>query len=221
MTPRTPTLPAVLFDMDGTLVDSIELIAASADHAFGSRDGPRPTRAEWQSLIGTPLDAMIDRWARDAADAEFVRTRYRAFQVKHHDEYMRLYDDVEETVRVLHEHGHPLAIVSSRVEGGIHRALDHFRLTGYFDTIVGLESTTEHKPHPAPVHLALEQLHVTAREAVFVGDSPHDVAAAKAAHVRVLAATWGAFTREQIAPTAPDGWIERMADLPRQIAQVL
>ena len=206
-------LPAVLFDMDGTLLDSIELIVESAVYAFAGRPGPQPTREEWRALIGTPLDAMLKPWALDADDATFLRARYRQFQAEHHDRLVRLYDDVEETLRGLHGRGHPLAIVSSKLDVGIRRSMDHFRLTPLFDAIVGIDHTTQHKPHPEPVRFALTALGVTAEQALFVGDSPHDVEAAKAAGVPVVAVTWGAFTREAIQPAGPDYWIDQMSDL--------
>ncbi|HVZ49782.1 MAG TPA: HAD-IA family hydrolase [Gemmatimonadaceae bacterium] len=217
--PRARTLPAVLFDMDGTLLDSIALIVESAVFAFEGREGPRPTRAEWQALIGTPLDSMLARWATGPDDVEFLRARYRRFQVDHHDRFVRLYDGVADVVRELHARGHPLAIVSSKLDRGIRRSMDHFKLTPYFDAIVGIESTTNHKPHPEPVHFALARLGIAAHEAVFVGDSPHDVEAARAAGVRVVAVTWGAYSRAEIAPAGPDAWADRMADLPREIAR--
>ena len=79
MTPeRARRLPALLFDMDGTLLDSIGLIVESAVYAFDGREGPRPTRDEWQALIGTPLDAMLARWATDAADRLDYQTMFAA-----------------------------------------------------------------------------------------------------------------------------------------------
>ena len=202
----TATRPAVLFDMDGTLLDSIELILQGAEYAFAGRDGARPTRAEWQALIGTPLDAMLRRWALHDDDVEFLRTRYRQFQLDHHDRLVRIYDGIPELVRDLHARGHPLGIVSSKLDRGIRRSMDHFGLTPSFGVIVGLEHTENHKPHPAPVEFALDALGVSASEAVFVGDSPHDVESGNAAGVRTIAVTWGAYTRDEIAHATPSAW---------------
>jgi pyrophosphatase PpaX len=203
----------VLFDMDGTLLDSIELIVESAMHAFAARPGPAPTRAEWQALIGTPLDRMLRPWALDEADVQFLRAQYRQFQAEHHDRLVRLYPGVESTLRELHGRGHPMAIVSSKLDAGIRRSMDHFDLTRYFDVIIGIEHTANHKPHPEPVELALRLLNVGAREAVFVGDSPHDVEAGNAAGVPVIACTWGAYSREEIAAARPAQWIDAMPEL--------
>lgn len=210
---RKRRLPAVLFDMDGTLLDSIELIVESAVFAFDGRNGPRPTREEWQALIGTPLDTMLARWATGPDDVAFLRTRYRAFQLENHDRLVRIYPGVADAVADLHARGHPMAIVSSKLEAGIRRSMDYYDLTKYFDAIVGIEATTHHKPHPEPVLYAMRQLGVAAPDTVFVGDSPHDVEAGVAAGVRMIAVTWGAYTRDEIAAAGPVGWIERMAEL--------
>ena len=207
-----PRLPAVLFDMDGTLLDSIELILGGAEYAFDGRER-RPTRAEWKALIGTPLDSMLARWATGPEDVLALRARYRQYQLEHHDRLVRLYDGVDDTLRSLHAAGHPLAIVSSKLDAGIRRSMDHFGLTPLFRSIVGLDHTTEHKPHPAPVRFALSQLGVAASDAVFVGDSPHDIEAGRGAGVRTIAVTWGAYTRDEIAPAGPDAWIDAMTAL--------
>src|SRR5690349_2009124 len=92
-------LPAILFDMDGTLIDSIELIVSGMVHAYDGRDGPRPTREEWQALIGTPLDQMLAKWSLGPDDVEFLRARYREFQFANHDRLVTIYPGVEETLR--------------------------------------------------------------------------------------------------------------------------
>ncbi len=213
MNARVRRLPAVLFDMDGTLLDSISLIVESAVFAFDGREGPRPTRAEWQALIGTPLDAMLKPWSVDDADAALVKARYRQFQLENHDRFVRLYDGVPEVLAELHQRGHPMAIVSSKLDAGIRRSMDHFDLTKYFDAIIGIEHTQHHKPHPEPVHFALTRLGVQTTDAIFVGDSPHDVEAGNAAGVPVVAVTWGAYTRDEIAPARPTHWLDTMPDL--------
>ena len=220
MSNRVRRLPAVLFDMDGTLLDSISLIVESAVFAFDGREGPRPTRAEWQALIGTPLDAMLKPWSVDEADAAFVKARYRQFQLENHDRFVRLYDGVPEVLAELYARGHPMAIVSSKLDAGIRRSMDHFDLTKYFDVIVGIEHTQNHKPHPEPVLFALSKLGVSATDTLFVGDSPHDVESGNAAGVTTVAVPWGAYTRDEIAHARPAHWIDAMPDLPLAIERL-
>ena len=85
LTPHTSHQPfAVLFDLDGTLIDSIGLILASMEFAFEDRSR-RPSTEEWVAAIGTPLDGMLRRWARDEADILHLRARYREFTLQNHD----------------------------------------------------------------------------------------------------------------------------------------
>lgn len=211
---------AVLFDLDGTLIDSIELILNSAKHAFRDRDGYVPTDAEWLTGVGIPLDAMFRRYARDDADVEALIARYREYQLAHHDRLVRCYERVVETVDDLRTAGHPLAIVTSKTGWLARRGLDHVGLSAHFDVVVGCDSCERHKPDPAPVVLALEKLGYDPDEAVFVGDSVHDVIAGNAAGVTTIAALWGPFSREDLVASQPAHYLERIAELPRLLAQL-
>ncbi len=203
---------AVLFDLDGTLVDSIDLLVASMEYAYEGRER-KPPLAEWLALIGTPLDAMLARWADGPADVDALRARYREHQLAKHDEMLKLYPGMVETVRSLHADGHPLAVVTSKLEVGARRALKFARIEECFAAVVGIDHTTRHKPDPEPVHFALSRLGVPAAQAMFVGDSTHDMQAGRAAGVYTVAALWGPYTREQLAPTAPDAFIASFDEL--------
>ena len=93
------------------------------------------------------------------------------------------------------------------------RGLAHVRLARFFDTIVGCDSTARHKPDPEPVRLALHRLACDPRDAVFVGDSVHDVIAGNAAGVATIAALWGAFERHDLEPGSPTAWAERVSEV--------
>jgi len=204
---------AILFDLDGTLIDSVDLIVQSARHAFEVCGEPAPADSEWLADLGMPLTAMFGRFGAEGERLERLIAGYREFQVAHHDRLVRPYAEVDGTLRRLHAEGFCLGIVTSKVEPMARRGLELLGLGGRFDTIVGLESCTNHKPHPEPVLTALARLDVPPELAIFVGDSPHDMNAGRAAGVRTAAALWGPFTREQIAPAAPDWWLSSLADL--------
>ncbi len=206
------TRPALLFDLDGTLIDSIELIVGAMVYAFEGR--PAPSREEWVAMIGTPLDGMLRRYARDDADVEALRARYRDYQWAHHDRLVTAYDGVVDTVRALRAAGHPMAIVTSKIVPSATTSLRYVGILDCFDEIVGLESTTIHKPRPEPVWHALERLGAPRETAWFIGDSPHDVHAGNAAGVTTVACTWGPFTRDQLAAAQPRHWIASMRELP-------
>ncbi len=207
------TPPALLFDLDGTIVDTIELIVLAAEYVFEGRER-RPTREAWVARIGTPLDGMLRVWAADDADVEVLRARYREYQWAHHDRLTRAYDGVVETIRALHAAGHPLAIVTSKIEASARRSLAYVGIEDCFDLIVGMDHTERHKPDPEPVRYAMERLGVLPEATWFVGDSPHDMHAGNAAGVTTVAATWGPFTREQLEPSAPRHWLGTIRELP-------
>lgn len=203
---------AVLFDLDGTLVDSIDLLVASMEYSFEGRER-RPSVEDWLALIGTPLDAMLARWAEGSADVERLRARYREHQLEHHDAMIKLYPGMVETVRELHAAGHPLAVVTSKLEVGARRALKFAQVEDCFAAVVGIDHTAKHKPEPEPVWHALERLAMPRERAMFVGDSTHDMHAGRAAGVYTVAVLWGPYTREQLAPTAPDALIAGFDEL--------
>lgn len=211
--PRPARLPAILFDLDGTLIDSIELILQSTRFAFQKFEREAPSDEEWLAGVGIPLFTMMRRYSRDDADCDALIAAYREYQMAHHDRLIRCYDGVVDVVTQLHDRGHPLAIVTSKAEWLAMRGLSHVGLARYMDTIVGCDASTRHKPHPEPVQIALQRLGCSPESAVFVGDSVHDVLAGNAAGVRTIAATWGAFKREDLEPGQPNAYVSHISDL--------
>ena len=211
---------AVLFDLDGTLIDTIELIMTSMRHAFSTRVGRRPTDAEWVQGIGKPLRGQMRLWAESDEEAERLIAAYREYQTAHHDRLCRCYDEIPEALEALRGAGHPMAVVTSKGDHLAHRALAHVGLDRYIQLVIGCDSTTRHKPEPEPVLLALDRIGYRPEEAVYVGDSIWDVAAGRAAGTETVAVTWGAFTREQLEPSEPDHWLDRPAELPALIERL-
>lgn len=204
----------LLFDLDGTLIDSIELILGSARYAFTAHGRPAPSDEEWLSGVGIPLDTMFRRYADGDEEVAALIARYREHQMVHHDSLVRCYHGVAETLTLLHQRGHPMALVTSKSDALALRGMTVAGIAHFVDVIVGCDSCTRHKPHPEPVHRALELLGGSASQAIFVGDSVHDIEAGNAAGVVTVAALWGPFHRTQLAPASPSYYMEAFADLP-------
>ncbi|HEX6966397.1 MAG TPA: HAD-IA family hydrolase [Gemmatimonadaceae bacterium] len=215
MSPPNPTNRplALLFDLDGTLADSIDLLLASFHHAFETVRVAPPSDAQWIAGIGTPLVAQMRSHVSDEALVEALITAYRAHQREHHDRLLREFDGARETLALLRARGHPMAVVTSKSTELAHRALQRLGLDANMDVVIGFDSCERHKPDPEPVHLALRTLGAAAREAIFVGDSPHDMAAGNSAGVTTVGALWGPFTRAQLEAARPDYLIEDIREL--------
>ena len=204
---------AVLFDLDGTLVDSIALLLASMRHTFQGR-GRQPTDSEWIEGIGTPLPKQLTPYVESDEDRERLINRYRTFQMENHDRLMARYEGVIDTLALLYQRGHPMGIVTSKGNAMMDRGLKFIGADDYIEVAIGYDSVHIHKPDPYPVKAALEKLEYGADEAVFVGDSPHDIKSGNAAGVITVAALWGPFTKSTLAPYQPTYFLDDIKQLP-------
>ena len=210
---------AVLFDLDGTLVDSIALLLASMRHTFQGRTR-QPSDAEWIEGIGTPLPKQLTPYVESDEDRERLVNRYRAFQHENHDGLMARYEGVIDTLALLYQRGHPMGIVTSKGNAMMDRGLKFIGADDYIEVAIGYDSVHIHKPDPYPVKAALEKLEYGPDEAVFLGDSPHDIKSGNAAGVITIAALWGPFTRSQLAPFNPGYFLDDIRHLPSLIDQI-
>lgn len=200
----TGQIRAVLYDFDGTLADSTELIMRCYRHTMQAHLGSVPPDEEWLSGFGTPLETQIARFARSGAEALAMLDTYRDHQNEIHDVLLTPFPGALETVVELERRGVALAIVTSKHRRATLRGMDLCGITAHFPVIVTPEDVRNPKPHPEPVRTALERLGVLPEEALFVGDSPHDIASGRAAGTRTAAALWGPFPREALLAERPD-----------------
>jgi pyrophosphatase PpaX len=204
---------AVLFDLDGTLIDSIALLLASMKHTFQGRSR-KPTDDEWIEGLGTPLPKQLTPYVESDEDRERLVNRYRTFQHENHDRLMSQYAGVIDTIALLYQRGHPLGVVTSKGNMMMERGLKFIGADDYIEVAIGYDSVHIHKPDPFPVRAALEKLEYQASEAVFVGDSPHDIKSGNDAGVITIAALWGPFRRKQLELYYPTYFLDDIKDLP-------
>ena len=206
-------LSTFLFDLDGTLIDSIELILRSYRHTMRAHRGLEPPDEVWMKGLGTPLWVQFRHWTDDPAEIEAMVATYRAYNLEHHDALVRPYNGVVAAVRELRAKRKTLGLVTSKTRGGALRGLQVAGLEDAFHVIVGADEVTNPKPHPEPVLKALGLLGAAGADAVFIGDSRHDIECGRAAGVKTAAVLWGPFDRAYLADLEPDYWLERPEDL--------
>jgi pyrophosphatase PpaX len=197
-------LKAALFDFDGTLVDTTELIYQSMRHAAGEVLGREISREVLMANVGQPLPRQMELLSAEHAEA--LLNSYRLHNEENHDALIKEFPGVEEALARLRWAGVQVAVVTSKRRFSVDMALKNFPGLGeVVDQWVTMEDTNEHKPRPEPLHKGLELLgNVPREEATYVGDSPFDVAAAKAARVKSIAVSWGAFSEEALRAAGPD-----------------
>ncbi len=198
-------LAAALFDFDGTLVDTTEMIFQSMRHATSSVLGRDDfSREELLANVGQPLPRQMELF--DAEKAELLLEAYRAHHEEHHDALIAEFPGVDEALSRLRAAGVKVVVVTSKRRRSVEMALEKFPgLDLVVDRFVTMEDTTEHKPHPEPLLRGLELAgDVPKGKAVYVGDSPFDVQAAKAAGLTSVAVSWGAFSEDTLRDADPD-----------------
>ena len=185
--------PVVLFDLDGTLVDSAGVILGSFHHATETVLRRRfPDERILAQVGGSNLAHQMQLLDPDRVD-ELVRV-YR----EHNDpQYADLacFDGMIDVLRSLRVEGRQLGIVSAKRRATVERVFAGTGIGDYFDVVVGSDDTVKHKPDPEPILMALELLSAAPQEAGYVGDSPFDVAAGRAAGVFAVAVGWGGIHR--------------------------
>jgi len=203
----------VLFDLDGTLIDSGPIILASMQHATRTVLGREIAREELAATVGG--QGLVSQMR--TLDPERVDELVEVYK-QHNDplhETLEAFDDFVDLLPRLRQQGRRLGIVTAKRHRTVQLALDRFpELAEQFEVVVGYEDTDRHKPEPDPVLLALERLGASPAEAAYVGDSPFDIQAAKSAGVFAVAVGWGGIhADERLLEEEPDAFVREPAEL--------
>jgi pyrophosphatase PpaX len=213
---RVIRFPVVLFDLDGTVVDSGAIILASMRHATREVLGSEHTDDELMRAVGGPgLEAQLAVFGPNDVD-ELVRV-YRAHNEPLHDTLEACAGMVDVLVQ-LHEEGRRLGVVTAKRRATVELAFARVPVAHLFETVVGGDETEKHKPDPEPLLLAAERMGVDPTTGAYVGDSPFDIRAAKAAGMFAVAVTWGRIhDRERLEREEPDA----IADSAEELLELL
>lgn len=204
----------ILFDLDGTLIDSERLILASYRHTMQEHLGRVPPEDTWKATIGQPLVVQMKMFADHDEQVESMIRTYVDHNLAHHDDLVRPFPAIRSVLETILGSGRKLGIVTSKKRRSTHMGLARCDLPAeWFEAIVTADDVERYKPEPDPVWKALELLGRPAGDAVFVGDSTHDMRSGRAAGVSTAAALWGPYSRAQLEPTAPDLWLDAPTDL--------
>ena len=203
----------VLFDLDGTLIDSIELILASYRHTLAAHGRAPVPDSEWMRGVGTPLRVQLAPWADSPEELQALVATYRDFNLANHDRMVAAFPGVVDLVRGIRGRGLRTGVVTSKNREGTRRGLRLIGLEDAIEVLVCADDVEHPKPHPEPVQRAVTALTSEPISTLFVGDSVHDLASGRKAGVLTGAALWGPFARSDLEAGAPDFWFESAAEL--------
>jgi pyrophosphatase PpaX len=206
-------LQTVLFDLDGTLIDSIRLILDSYHHTLTRHKLPARTDEEWLRGVGTPLHVQFSEWRETPEILEAMIATYREYNLEPHDRMFTVYPGVVAAVREIKASGIQTGLVTSKNRQGALRGLSLVGLEALMDVMVCADEVSNPKPHPEPVEKAVALLGAEPATTIYVGDSIHDMHSGRAAGVKTAAALWGPFGRSHLESASPDYWLDTPADL--------
>lgn len=199
----------VLFDLDGTLIDTNHLIVTSFRHTLKEKLGLDVSAEAIYKHFGEPLPTTMARYNPDRALE--LTDFYRVFNLANHDALVRGFEGIREMLAALRAAGVKLGVVTSKRRDLALRGMQVCGLEDCFDTVVGMDETEKHKPDPEPVFLALERLGESpGSHVLMVGDSRFDVECGRNAGVLTAAVGW---TVQERGGLTPELWVESAADL--------
>ncbi|MCE7793136.1 pyrophosphatase PpaX [Salipaludibacillus sp. CUR1] len=207
----TKKIDTLLFDLDGTLINTIDLIVASFLHTMETYYPGEYCREDVIHFIGPPLSETFTKL--DPSKVEDMTRTYRAFNHEKHDELVEEYEGVRETLEILHENEFKMAVVTTKRRETAVKGLKLLEMEKFFPVVVSLDDVTNYKPDPEPLEKALNGLNSSAEKAVMVGDSEHDILGGKNTGTQTAGVAWSVKGREHLESYKPDVMLNHMPDL--------
>ena len=202
----------VIFDVDGTLLDTYKLIEETYIHVFKKYlPDYKYTKEEIKSFFGPALEDTFMWVTHDEEKTSFLVKKYHEFNLSHHKDYLNIYPHVKETLQELKKRGHKLGVVSNKDREAIELGFNIMKIREYFDMIVGLDEVVNPKPNPEGINKIRSQF--PKMETAMVGDTVFDVQTARNAGVTSIACTYALTKKEDFEEIKPDYIIDDFQEL--------
>ena len=213
-------LKTVIFDLDGTLLNTIGDLAGAGNHVCEERGWPTHTEAEFRRMVGYGIPNLVEKFTpeqyRDEATLAAALAAFQAYYGTHQRDRTVPYDGIPAILMALRDRGLRLAVYSNKADEFSRSLAEHF-FPGTFDAVLGKRPGVPGKPDPAGLRLLLAELGTTPKESVLVGDGETDVRSARNAGLRCVAVTWGFRDREALEKEGPDA----LAASPQELLTLL
>lgn len=204
-------IKAVLFDLDGTLINTNDLILKSFKHTFKTMLNLEPTVEEITMNYGKPLQETFKKYDQNKIE-ELIKC-YRKINLELHDDECKEFSGVDLMLKTLKSKGIKLGVVTSKKGDMAERGAKLMGIYKYFDAFITPEVTQKHKPEGEPVLKACSDLNVNPREAIMVGDSPYDILAGKNAGTKTCGVNYTALPIEKLRESKPDFYVDKPLEI--------
>lgn len=201
-------IKAILFDLDGTLLDTNKLIVSSFKHTYKTHLNLEVEDSEIIKYFGEPLGKTLSRYSKDKLE-EMLKT-YTKFNFENHDKMTVIMEGVENTLKTLVDKDIKLGVVTSKREVMARKGLNLFNIEKYFSTVVTPEMTSKHKPDPDPIFKACDILNINPGESIMVGDSSFDILCGKNAGSKTCLVNYTLLEKDEIIKFKPDFRIDKI-----------
>ena len=213
-------IDTVLFDFDGTIMDTNNVILMSWQHTFRTLENREEDEKKLAATFGEPLERTLERFFPNVPVEESIEV-YRGYQRKNFSDLITLFPGMKELVMKVKACGYKTGLVTSRLKRTAMEGLEKFDLTKYFDVIITPEDTDKHKPDPEPVNIALERLGSKPENTVMLGDTIFDIQCSHNAGVDAVLVSWSLAlegkTKEELGEDAP----EYIINTPEEIFDII
>ena len=209
-------IDTVLFDFDGTIMDTNNVILMSWQHTFRTLENREEDEKKLAATFGEPLERTLERFFPNVPVEESIEI-YRGYQRKNFSDLITLFPGMKELVMKVKACGYKTGLVTSRLKRTAMEGLEKFDLIKYFDVIITPEDTDKHKPDPEPVNIALEKLGSKPETALMVGDTIFDIQCSHNAGIEAVLVSWSlaleGMTKEELGEDAPEHIINTPEEL--------
>lgn len=208
-------IKAVLFDFDGTLIDTNELIYQSYNYAFQRVLDREIKKDEFIKLYGRPLRKSL---IEDYGDVGYsLIDEYKAFNEENHDRLIRGFDNTTEGLILLKKSGVKLGIVTSKRLRMLLKGIDFLGYNDIFEVLVSVDDTTKHKPYPDPVLKGCEKLGINPSDTIYVGDSIFDLISGHKAGTKTCAVSYSLTAKEELLKQNPEYFCDSILDFAKEV----
>lgn len=201
----------ILFDFDGTLMDTNDLIVEALRKSALKFRGRDIDKEELDKVLGKPLAVQMREL--DPEHAEEMDAYYRQYYRARRDEYTKEFDGIREMLDTFLDMGLKMGIVSNKGTSGIQHGLTSFDMHKYFGSTISADDVIKRKPDPEGIYMALEELGGKPGNTLFVGDSAHDIESGKSAGARTILVGWTILDRKRLMESGPDHLVETPAEI--------